>query len=110
MLFALDPRIRDRFNLDAEPDFRPGLGDHLGKLSDRELLRELIEDAVLTGRRRIVGGQLYATQCVADVQEAPRLAAFAVHSQRVADYGLDAEAIEHRSETLVVIEARNQSL
>ena len=42
---------------------------------------------------------------VADVEEAARLAALAVHAERLADGRLRAEAVEHRPPDAVVVEA-----
>ena len=47
---------------------------------------------------------------VADVEEAAGLAAAAVDGQRVADHRLQAEAVEHGAEDLVVVEAGDQAL
>ena len=54
--------------------------------------------------------QLDAGEGVADVEEAAGLAAGAVDGQRVADHRLQAEAVEHGAEDLVVVEAGDQAL
>ena len=62
------------------------------------------------GSARVRDGELDALERVADVEEAAGLAALAVDGQRVADDGLDAEAVEHRAEHLVVVEAGEEAL
>ena len=54
--------------------------------------------------------QLDAGERVADVEEAAGLVAGAVDGQRVADHRLQAEAVEHGAEDLVVVEAGDQAL
>ena len=55
-------------------------------------------------------GQFDAGEGVADVEEAAGLGAGAVDGQRVADHRLQAEAVEHGAEDLVVVEAGDQAL
>ncbi len=54
-------------------------------------------------------GDLNAAHGIADIQEAARLAALAVDRERMADGGLNAEAIERRAEDLVVVEAVDEA-
>ena len=84
--------------------------DELGELGDRELLGELVEDAELAEVGRVGDRELDALERVADVEEAAGLAALAVDGQRVADHGLDAEAVEDGAEVLVVVEPGDQPL
>src|SRR5487761_1815889 len=86
----------------------PGVVDLLGQLQDRELLGELIVDAILTRLGGIERGQLDAANGVADVQEAAGLAALAVDAEGLADSGLDAVAVEHGAPNAVVVEARGE--
>ena len=58
---------------------------------------------------RIQAGDLDAAHGVANVEEAARLPALAVDRQRMADGGLRAEAVQHRAEDLVVVEAVDQA-
>ena len=57
---------------------------------------------------RVLERQRHAGQRVADVEHAAGLAARAVDGQRVAGDGLDAEAVQHRAEHAVVVEAGRQ--
>ena len=59
---------------------------------------------------RVGDRQLDAGEGVADVEEAAGLVAGAVDGQRVADHRLQAEAVEHGAEDLVVVEAGDQAL
>jgi hypothetical protein len=68
----------------------------------------LIEDAEFSLGRGIQTGKLHAAHRVANIQEAARLAALAVHRERVAKGCLGAEAIEHRAEDLVIVKAVDQ--
>src|SRR5438067_4268507 len=54
------------------------------------------------------GRDLHALERVADVEEAARLAALPVDSDRVADHRLYAEAVQSGAEDLVVVEARGE--
>ena len=57
---------------------------------------------------RVGERELDAADRVLDVDEGAGLAAGAVHGQRVADRGLDQEAVEHRAVVAVVVEAVDQ--
>ena len=57
------------------------------------------------GARRIQAGDFDAAHGVANIQVAARLPALAVDRQRMAHGRLRAEAVQHRAEDLVVIEA-----
>ena len=59
-------------------------------------------------RRRVLEREPDARHRVTDVEEAARLAPFAVDRQRQSDGGLDAEAVEDRPPDRVVIEPRGQ--
>ena len=100
----------DVVDLDLDAELAGRVADLLGQVGDVEDLGELVEDAVLAGGRRVLGRQRDALERVDDVQEAARLAALAVHRERVADHGLHGEAVERRAEQLVVVEAGDQAL
>src|SRR5215213_6426809 len=110
VLFLLDPRVLVVLDLDAVAEVLAGLLDQPGQLEDRELLGELVEDAELARLGRVQRRQFDAGEGVANVEEAAGLAAGSVDGQRVADYGLDAEAVEHGAEQLVVVEAGDEAL
>ncbi len=110
VLLALDPRVLIAADLDLEAEVSPRLTDQRRQLLDRELLGELVEDPELARRRGVLHRQLDAAQGVADVEEAPGLAAATVDGQRVTDHRLQAEAVEHGAEDLVVVEASQQAL
>lgn len=71
-------------HLDIEAELRALLRDELRELVDGPHLGDLVEDAHLSLRGGVVDGELDAAHGVADVEEAARLAALAVHRQRVA--------------------------
>ena len=74
-------------------------------------LGHLVEDAhALAIVGRILDRQLDAAHGVLDVDEGARLAAGAVHRQRVADRGLHQEAVQHGAVVAVVVEAVDQPL
>ena len=73
------------------------------QLVDRKLLSKLVEDPELAFGGRRVDSQLDAPHRVPDVQVAPGLAALAVHSQRVADGGLDDKPVEGRAKDAVIV-------
>ena len=62
----------------------------------------------LAGFRGILAGNFDAAHRVANVEKAAGLSALSVDRERLADGGLHAEAIEHRAEHVVVIEAIDQ--
>src|SRR5207245_9718819 len=58
----------------------------------------------------MVTGDFDAAHRVANVQEAARLPALAVHGQRLPNDRLHAEAVQHCSENIVVVETVDQCL
>src|ERR1700730_17790139 len=92
----------------VEPMHRAGVAYQLGQLEDRELLGELVEDAVFAGTRWILDAEPPALQRVPNVEEATGLAALAVDGQRLTDCRLHAETVEHRTPHNVVVETRCQ--
>ena len=60
------------------------------------------------GIGRIQAGDLDAANGIADIQEPARLPALSVYRQRMSRRGLDAEAVQHRSKDVVVIETVDQ--
>ncbi len=75
MVLELDAGIVDVVDLDRIAEVLARLLDQLRQLADRELLRELVEDAELAPLGRVLDRQLDALQRVADVEKAARLAA-----------------------------------
>ena len=57
----------------------------------------------------MMAGDLDAANGVANIEEAARLAALAVHGERMPDGRFDAKAVEHRAKYFVVIEAIDES-
>src|ERR1044072_1057958 len=110
VLFLLHTRVVAVLDLDRVTEVLASPLDQLGQLEHRELLGELIEDAELTGLGGSCGSQLDAVEGVADIEEAARLAPRSIHRQRMADHRLQAKAVEHGAEHLVVIKAGNQAL
>ena len=82
----------------------------LRQLQHRELLGELVEHAEFAGLGRMQAGDLDAAHRIANIQKAARLAALAVDRERMPDRRLHAEAVQHRAEDFVVIEAVDQRL
>lgn len=79
VFFKFDARIDDVVNADLDPGPLAGSGHLLGKIVDRELLGELVEDPERAGLGRMICCQRNALQRVADVEKAARLAAHAVN-------------------------------
>src|SRR5579862_3443326 len=95
-------------NLDAAP-LVPGRGlDEVRQLADGELLRELVEDAVFAGLGGFLDRDLDTSHGVANIQVAARLAALAVHGQRMPNGRLDTETVEHGAPDSVVVEPRRE--
>src|SRR5260370_25269779 len=81
-------------------------GPHaIGQLADAELLGELVEDAEFAALRRVEGGQLDASDRIADVEKAPRLPTLAIDSERVADRGLGADTVDDGAPDVAVVDA-----
>src|SRR5208282_953594 len=108
--FGLDARVRDMLDLDAAALVLRRSLDQVGELRDRELLGELVEDAVFAGLGGFLDCDFDASHRVANVQVAAGLAAFAVHGERMPDRSLDTEPIEHRSPDSVVVETGREAL
>src|SRR2546425_12680618 len=72
-----DARISDPLDGYAEPQSLAFLEHHLGQISHRKLLGELIEEAVLAWSWRSVGGKLNTSHGSPNVQKTARLSAFA---------------------------------
>ena len=92
------------------PSFFAGGLHHVREIQHRELLRELVVDAALAARGRILAGNFDATHGVANIQKAARLSALAVHRQRLPDGRLHAKAVEHRAKHIVVVKAIDERL
>src|ERR1700719_2781966 len=108
MLLALHPRIREMDDVGLEPVRRTRIADPLRQRLDRELLGELIEDAVLALGGRVLERESHAGDRIADIEEAARLPALPVDRQRQSERALDAKAVEHRAPDRVVVEARGE--
>src|SRR4051794_35131769 len=102
VLLALDARVVEMVDFDVEADLPSGLLDQLREFEDGELLGELVEDAELSGGGRVERRELHAAKRVDDVEEPPRLPSGPIDRQRMSDHRLEAEAVERRSEDLVV--------
>src|ERR1044072_4565638 len=110
VLFLLHARVVAVLDLYRVAEVVGGERDQVREVDHRELLGELVEDAELARLGGVVRRQLDALQGVADVEEAARLPPRSVDGQRGGDHGLQAEAVEHGAEDLVVVEAGNQAL
>ena len=86
VLFGFDARIGQVVDLDLQAHVRcrPSC-TMLRQFQHGELLGELIEDAALARRGRIQAGDLDAAHRVANIEEAARLSALAVHGERMSD-------------------------
>ena len=84
MAFGLNSRIGQMLDLHLQAKFLAALLHHLRQLQHIELLRELVEHPEFTALGRVQAGDLDAANRVANVEEAARLATFAVYRQRIA--------------------------
>src|SRR5579872_4830706 len=109
MLLCLNARIGEVANLCLQAKTFALIDDHLCQRSKRELFGELVEDAVLAFRGRRVDGQFDALDGIAQVDIAARLLAFAINTKRVADSGLDAEAVEGCAVDLIIVKTGCQA-
>src|ERR1700693_977577 len=91
-------------DLGLEPVGRTRIADPLSQRLDRELLGELIEDAILALGGRVLQGESHAGHRIADIEEAARLPPLPVDGQRQSERALDAKAVEHRAPDRVVVE------
>src|ERR1700722_76166 len=108
VFFRFDSGIGKVGYFHVQTDFRSGFLNDLRKFQNRKSLRKLVVTPALPGRSGIQTRELQATDRIADVQEAALLAALAVPRQRMTNYRLDAEAVQHRAENLVVIKTVDQ--
>src|SRR5438445_12658649 len=93
MLLALHPRVGQMQQAGLQAVGRAGLDDLLGQRLDRELLGELIEDAILAFGGRVLEGEPRAGHRVPDAEEAARLPALAVARSWQPECGLAATAV-----------------
>src|SRR5215211_3790026 len=105
VVVLLDARVLDALHPGLDAELVCGVHHQLGELPDRELLGELVEDPHLAALGGVFHGELDAAHRVADVEVAPRLGTVAVNRERVAYGRLYTEAVEDRSEDLLVVEA-----
>src|ERR1700733_10638086 len=80
----------------------------MSEIKDGKLLSELVKDAEFTFARRIQTSKFDAAHSVADIQEAARLAAFAINSEWMAKCCLGTEAIENSAEDFVIVKTVDQ--
>src|SRR5215216_6400623 len=105
VVVLLDARVLDALHPGLDAELVRGVHHQLSELPDRELLGELVENPHLAALGGVFHGELDAAHRVADVEVAPCLGTVAVDRERVADGRLHTEAVEDRSEDLLVIEA-----
>ena len=93
-----------------ETDLAPGLLDHARRAAATENCSvNWLNTRNSPASAGLGHGELDAPQRVDDVQVPARLAALAVHRERVPDHGLHAEAVERRAEHVVVVEPRRRA-
>jgi hypothetical protein len=109
VLFLLDARVRQVIDRHIETELLRRFAHRFGETGDIELLGELIEHTQLAARCRIEDRKFDTRQRIANIEEAARLPALAVHRQRQPDDCLHQEPIERRTENPIVIEARRQT-
>src|SRR5579885_3139768 len=105
MLLGFYTRIGQVIDLHVQAQFFARGFHQLGQFEHGELFRELVVHLAFAARGRIVACNLDAADGIAKVQKSARLAPFAVNGQGLSDGSLHAEAVEHRSEDVVVVEA-----
>ena len=104
VLFRFNARTWKVIDGDAHPQL-PGRGpDHFGELEHGELFGELVKDPALSCIRRVQARDFDAANGIANIKESARLPALSINGERMSRSGLDAEAVEHRSKNVVVIE------
>src|ERR1700733_255495 len=101
MRFGLDAGIGQVVDFDLEAHVLAG-GLHFVREIENG---DLIEDSEFAGRGRMRTGDLDTADRVANVEEAARLPALAVHGKGMAHRRLRAESVQHRAENFVVVEA-----
>lgn len=109
VLLGLLTRVIDALDADLIAQAVADALGQLGQLIDAEGFHDLVEDAQLAGLGGGLLGLVHALQGVFDVEVAARLPALAVDGERVADDGLDDEAVDDGAEDLVVIEQGAQA-
>src|SRR5437667_409731 len=110
MLLSLHARVGDVIDFDGEAELSSGGRHQMRKVEDGKLFRELIIDAALGSRRRIVAGDLDATHRVANVEETARLSALAVNREGLSDGRLNTKAIQDGAKDIIIVEAIDQRL
>mmetsp|Transcript_12276 Transcript_12276/g.26479 ORF Transcript_12276/g.26479 Transcript_12276/m.26479 type:complete len:333 (-) Transcript_12276:430-1428(-) len=105
VLFRLHSGVGHVGDLHVEPQLCALLLHNVSQLVHAKLLGELVEHAHLAPLGGVVNGNLDAAHGVANVQEAARLSALAVHGQGVAHCRLHHKAVESCSEDAVIVVA-----
>src|SRR5207253_10660252 len=108
VFLALHAGVLDVLDGGRESVRGASLMHQLRQLPDRELLGELVEDAVLTALRWMLDADADALHRVTDVEESSGLAAPSIDGERLAHRRLHAETVEHRAPDDVVVEPRGQ--
>src|SRR5579884_2204284 len=81
VLFGLDARIGKTLDFDIQSELGACGLHQFSKFQYGELFRELVVDPAFSRSRRVQTGQLDATNGIADIEEGPSLAAFAVNGE-----------------------------
>src|SRR5215471_16421938 len=83
MGFGFHARVGDMVNFNAQAHFFASRLHFDGKIENRELLGELVIDSTLTFVGWVQTSKFNTPYSVANVQESARLAAFAIHGERL---------------------------
>src|SRR5579864_885024 len=110
VILGFDARVLQVINLHGQAEFFAGGHNHYRKVADAELLRELVVDAAFSASGRIFAGNFDAADRVANIEEAPRLAALAVNCERLPDRCLNTESVQDRAEDVVIVETIDERL
>lgn len=110
VLFGLGPGIFEVLYFHLVAQFPSNALDPARQLPYGKGLGDLVEDAKLPGLRGMEGCQIDALHGVHEVDVAPGLPPFPVDGQRITCHRLDHEAVDHRTEDLVVIEVGQKPL
>src|SRR5436309_3157970 len=108
VLLGLNARIGNVIDLHRHAKFVCGRFHYPGQVENGELFGELVVNPALAFGGRVMTGNLDTSHGVSNVEEAARLPALAVDSERLADGCLHAETVEDGAEHVVIVEAIDQ--